>query len=86
MNRNWQVDDFSKFIKGKHGIYNGAKPEKFEINFLGRKIYQYCFRVYQKMRNSNICGGMFSKKSSFCLYFHEKIMILDFWDYTGAPL
>ena len=23
-------------------------------------------------------GGMFSKKSSICLYFHEKIMILDF--------
>ena len=23
-------------------------------------------------------GGMFSKKSSLCLYFHEKIMILDF--------
>ena len=23
-------------------------------------------------------GGMFSEKSSFCQYFHEKIMILDF--------
>ena len=38
------------------------------------------------MRNSNIWGGMFSKKSSICLYFHEKIMILDFSDYNGAPL
>ena len=30
-------------------------------------------------------GGMFSMKSSFCLYFHEEIMILDFWDYNWAP-
>ena len=28
---------------------------------------------------------MFSKKSSICQYFHEKIMILDFKDYNGAP-
>ena len=34
------------------------------------------------MRNSNIWGGMFSKKSSFCLYFHEKIVILVFGDYN----
>ena len=27
---------------------------------------------------------MFSKKCSFCLYFHEKIMILDFLGYNGA--
>ena len=59
-------------------IYNGAKPKKFEIDFLGRKIDQYYSRVYQKLWNSNIWGGMFSKKSLFSLYFHEKIMILDF--------
>ena len=28
MNRNWQVDNFSKFLKGKHGFYNGGKTEK----------------------------------------------------------
>ena len=38
------------------------------------------------MRSSNIWGGMFSEKSSFCLYVNEKIMILDFWDYNEAPL
>ena len=68
----------SLVYKGKSWIYNGAKPKKVEIYFFGRKIYQYCSRVYQKMWNSNIWGGMFSKKSSFCLYFHKKIMILDF--------
>ena len=71
---------------GKLGFYNGGKSENFEIPFLARKIYQYWSRVYQKMWNSNIWGGMFSKKSSFCLYFHEKIMILDISDYNAAPL
>ena len=42
--------------KGK-SWYNGAKPKKIEFDFLGRKIYQYCPRVYQTMRNSNIGGG-----------------------------
>ena len=73
-------------IKGKHRFYNGGKQENFEIPFLARKSGQYWSRVYQKMRNSNIWGGMFSKKSSICLYFHEKIMILDFSDYNEAPL
>ena len=41
---------------------------------------------YTKMHNSNIWGGMFSKKSSICLYFHEEIMILDFLDYNEASL
>ena len=27
-----------------------------------------------------------TRKSSICLYFHEKIMILDFKDYNGTPL
>ena len=36
------------------------------------------------MRNSNIWGDMFSEKSRFWRYFHEIIMILDFWDYNGA--
>ena len=72
------------FIKGKHGFYNGAKPKKIEINLSDRKIYQFCSKVYQKMRNSNIWGGMFSNKNSFYQYFHGKIMILDFWDYNWA--
>ena len=84
MNRNWQVDNFSKFIKGKHGFYNKGKTEKFEIPFLARKIDQYWIRIYQKVRNSNIWGGMFSNKSRFCQQFHEKIWVLDFWGYNGA--
>ena len=74
MNRNWQVDDFSKFIKGKHGFYNEGKTEKFEIPFLARKIGQYWSRVHRKMQNRKIWGGMFPKKSWFCQYFHEIIM------------
>ena len=70
----------------KHGFYSGGKSENFEIPFLARKINQYWSRVYQKMRNSNILGGMFSKTKGFCLHFHEKIKILDFSDYNGAPL
>ena len=66
---------FLKIIKGKHGFYNGRKIENFEIPFLVRKMYQYWSRIYQKMRNSNIWGGMFSEKSRFCQYFHEIIMI-----------
>ena len=65
MKRNWLGAARIWFIKGNHGFYNGAKPKKIEIDFLGRKIYQYCSRVFQKIWNSNIWGGMFSKKSSF---------------------
>ena len=54
MNRNRQVDNFSKFIKGKHGFYNGGKTEKIEIPFLARKIDQYWSIVYKKLQNSNI--------------------------------
>ena len=56
----------------------GQNLKKIEIDFLGWKIYQYCSGVYQKMRNSNTWGGgMFSKKSSFCLFIYEKIMIFE---------
>ena len=71
---------------GNNIFDNGKNKAIFEINFLDRKIYQYCSRVYQKMQNSNIWRGMFSKKSYFCLYFHEKIRILDFLDYNGASM
>ena len=71
---------------GKHGFYNGGKSENFKIQFLARKIYQYGSTVYQKMQNSNIWGGMFSKKSWVFQYFHEKIKISDFWGYNEAQL
>ena len=87
MNRNWQVNDFSEFIKGKHGFYNGGKTEKKLKSFFWlKKIGQYWSRVHRKMKNRNIWGGMFNKKSWFCQYFHEIIMTLDFWGYNGAPL
>ena len=63
MNKNWQVAAFSKFITGKHGFFNGGKTEKNLIHFLARKVDQYWPRVYKKMQNSNIWGGMFPKKS-----------------------
>ena len=56
----------------------GQNLKKNEIDCLDQKFYQYCSRVYQKMRTSNIFGNMFSNKSSFYQYFHEKIMILNF--------
>ena len=86
LNRKWQVDVFSKFIKGKHGFFNWGKTENFEIPFLARKIGKFWSRVHRQMQNRNIWGGMFPKKSLFCQYFHEIIMILDFWGYIGAPL
>ena len=33
---------------------------------------------YTKICGIAAFGGMFSKKSSFCLYFYEKVAILDF--------
>ena len=53
---------FFKGYNGKTWIYNGGKSEHFKIQFLARKIYQYGATVYQKMQNSNIWEGMFSKK------------------------
>ena len=86
MNRIWQVENFSKFIKGKHGFLQWGNTKKNLIPCLARKVDQYWSRVYQKMQNSNILGGMFPKKSWFCQYFHEIVMILDFWDYIEAPI
>ena len=65
MNKNWQVDNFSKFIQGKHGFYNGGKTEKFEIPFLAKKIGQYWSRVHRKMQNRNIRGVCFLRKVDF---------------------
>jgi hypothetical protein len=69
---------FLKIIKAKHGFYNGGKVKNVEISFLARKIYQYWIRIYQKMWNSNICGGMFCNKNLSCQHFQEKFRILDF--------
>ena len=48
--------------KGKSWILQWGKTFFKKIYFLGRKMYQYCSRVYQKMQNSHIWGCMFSKK------------------------
>ena len=52
------------------------KLKKIKDPFLARKFFQYWSRVYQKVHNSNIFGGMFPKKSWFCQYFYQIIMIL----------
>ena len=65
-------------MKKNHEFYNGAKPKTKKIDFVGRKIYQYCSRVYQKMRKSNIEGGggvFFFNKSSLILKFFESILL-----------
>ena len=66
LKRSWQVGDFSKFIKGKHGFIMGENWKNKKIPFLARKVYQYWSRVNQKMHNSNIFVGMFPNKSWFC--------------------
>ena len=47
-NRNWEGDDFSKFIKGKHGFDNGGETEKFEIPFLARTKLPILFQSKPK--------------------------------------
>ena len=38
MNRNGQVDNFSKLIKGKHGFYNGGKLKNLKSYFWPEKL------------------------------------------------
>ena len=81
MNRNWQGDDFSKFIKGKHGFYRGEKLQKIKISFVAKKITYIGPEYSKRCKKNNIFfwgGGMFPEKSWFCQYF--------FLDYNGAPL
>ena len=72
MKRNWPVAAHIRFIKGDHGFYNGAKSKKIQIDFWDQKIYQYCSRVYQKMRNTNIWGVCFLRKVHFFYIFMRK--------------
>ena len=85
MNINWQVDNFSKFIKGKHGFYEGGKTEKFEIPFLLEKFTNIGPEYTKRYRIATFGGSMFPKKSWFCQLFYEIIMILNFLDYNRAP-
>jgi hypothetical protein len=48
------------------------------FHFWPEKLAKIWSSVYQKMRNSNIWEGTVAKQGSICLYFHEKIMILDY--------
>ena len=57
----------------------------FKSNFWPEKFTNIGL-AYTKRCGIATWGGMFSKKSSFYQYFHEKIMILDFSDYNAAPL
>ena len=61
MNRNWQVNDFLKFIKGKHGFYNGGKTEKIEMPFLTRKLANIGLEYNERCRIVTF-GGMFPTK------------------------
>ena len=45
-NRNWQGDNFSLFIKGKHGFYKREKLRNLKFLFWPEKNYQYWSRVY----------------------------------------
>ena len=56
----------------------GQNLKNLKSTFLAENL-PISFYSIPKDANGNIgSGGMFSKKSSFCLYFHEKIMIFDF--------
>ena len=67
-------------------FYNGGKVKNFEIPFLARKFSNTGLEYTKRCGITTFGGGMFSKKSWFCQPFCEKIKILDFWYYNGAPL
>ena len=57
-----RVRDTYFFMQNKRFMLKICQKLNFEIHFLARKIYQYGSTVYQKIQNSNIWGGIFSKK------------------------
>ena len=56
--------------------------KKFKLTFWVKKSTNIVLEYTKRCEIATFGGGgMFSKKSSFSLYFHE---ILDFWDFNGA--
>ena len=60
--------------------------KSLKFHFWPDKLAKIGLEYTKRCAIATFGGGMFSKKSSICLYFHEKIMILDFSDYNGVPL
>ena len=77
MKRNWPGAARVYFIKGNHRFYDGARPKKMKLIFWAEKSTNI---VLEDAEEQHLGGGvgMLTEKSSFRLYFHEKIMILDF--------
>ena len=55
----------------------GQNLKKLKLTFWAKKSTDIVLE-YTKRCGIATFGCMFSKKSSFCLYFYEKIMILGF--------
>ena len=64
-NRNSQVDDFSKFIRGKQQFYNGGKAENFEIPFWPEKFTNSCPEYTKRCRIATFGGVCFLRKVDF---------------------
>ena len=65
MNRNWQVGDFSKFIKGKHGFYNGGKLKNLKSHFWPEKLANIGPEYTKRCRIEIFGGVCFLRKVYF---------------------
>ena len=59
MKRNWPGAARIQFIKGNHGFYNGAKPKKNEIDFLGRKPIHIVLENTKDAEKQHFGGNVF---------------------------
>ena len=59
MKRNWPVAARIKFIKGNHGIYNGAKPKKIEWTFWAEKSTNIVLEYTKRCGISRFGGYVF---------------------------
>ena len=68
----------------------GGKLKILKSNFWPAKFTNIGSEYTERCRIGTfggwVGGGMFPKKSWFCWYFYEIIMISDFWGYNGAQL
>ena len=65
MNRNGQVDDFLKFIKGKHRFYNGEKLKNLKSYFWPGKFTNFGPEYTKRCRIATFGGVCFLRKVDF---------------------
>ena len=69
-----------------NGNYNGEKLRKHEISFCGTKIHLHELIFHPHIEEDDTNTFCFVKKNQFDKEKFEKIEILDFCPYNGAPL